>query len=338
MNSTTYSAGELIDLVTRCLIASKTSPENAAAVSRALLAAEIDGQKGHGLSRAAAYAAQARSGKVDGYAVPRIDRKKTASVMVDVAHGFAYPAFELAAAELPPIARETGIVAAGFTRSHHAGALGLIVERIAGAEMLALMVSNSPHAMAAWGGKRGIFGTNPIAFAAPRQSAPPIVIDLALSEVARGKIMTAAQKGEPIPSGWAKDTDGNPTTNAEAALKGTLTPIGGAKGAALAFMVEILAAALTGANLAFQASSFFNADGPPPAIGQFLIVIDPAAFGGERAAERLEQLCQAIEAEDGTRLPGTRRIALREAAARDGLLADEKLVAKIRKIADGEAV
>ncbi|MGB0084843.1 MAG: Ldh family oxidoreductase [Rhodomicrobiaceae bacterium] len=333
MSGTKHTSAELIDLIGRALTASGTSADNAAAVARALVAAEIDGQKGHGLSRVAAYAAQARSGKVDGRAVPNLQRTRAASVMIDVAHGFAYPAFELATAELPKIARETGIAAAGFTRSHHAGALGLVVERIALTGMLGLMVSNSPHAIAAWAGRRGLFGTNPIALAAPRPGRDPLIIDLALSEVARGKIMTAAQKGEPIPDGWAKDADGNPTTDAAAALKGTLIPIGGAKGAALALMVEILSAALTGANLAFQASSFFDAEGVPPGIGQFLMVIDPAAFGGDAFAERIGQLAQSIEA-DGARLPGTRRHALREAAVRDGVLVEDQLLQQIGRIAE----
>jgi (2R)-3-sulfolactate dehydrogenase (NADP+) len=259
---------------------------------------------------------------------------RPASVMIDVANGFAYQAFELAAAELPRMARETGIVAAGFTRSHHAGALGLVIERYAQAGMMAFMVSNTPQAMAPWGGARGLLGTNPIAFAAPRPAAPPLVIDLALSRVARGKIMAAAQKGEPIPEGWAMDADGHPTTDAAEALKGALIPIGGAKGAALALMVEVLAAALTGANLSSQASSFFDAEGAPPGIGQFLLVIDPQAFGGDAVAERVGLLAAAVEAEDGARLPGTRRLALREAAAREGVLVDDAALAKIRQIAE----
>jgi (2R)-3-sulfolactate dehydrogenase (NADP+) len=335
MSSTNMQRGELERLVARALVASSTSAENAAAVARALVAAEIDGQKGHGLSRVAAYAAQARSGKVDGRAKPELHATRAASVMIDVAHGFAYPAFELATARLPGIAGNTGIAAAGFTRSHHAGALGLVVERIAEAGMMGLMVSNSPQAMAAWGGKRGLFGTNPIAFAAPRPGRPPLVIDLALSQVARGKIMTAAQKGEPIPEGWAVDADGHPTTDAVAALKGTLVPIGGPKGAALALMVEILSAALTGANLAFQASSFFEAEGAPPGIGQLLLVIDQQAFGGDAVAERLELLAAEIEADGGARLPGTRRLHLREAAARDGVPVDDAMIAQIGKIAGG---
>ena len=335
MSETKFSRAELIDLVANALTASNTSTANAAAVARALVAAEIDGQKGHGLSRVASYSAQARSGKVDGHAAPQMMRTRPASIMIDVAHGFAYPAFELAIAELPKIAGETGVVAAGFTRSHHAGAIGLVVERIADAGMMAIMVSNSPHAIAAWGGKRGIFGTNPIAFAAPRNDAPPLLIDLALSEVARGKIMTAAQKGEPIPEGWAKDESGNPTTDAAAAMQGTLMPIGGAKGAALALMVEILAASLTGSNLGFQASSFFDEDGPPPGIGQFLVVIDPGAYAGKAAAERLEKLIQMILEEDGTRLPGAKRFARRETAEKDGIFMDSSLIAQIQKIASG---
>jgi len=333
MNGQHHSRTTLTEHVARALIASNTSAENAASVAKALVAAEIDGQRGHGLSRVAAYAAQARSGKVDGHATPRFTHTRSASVMIDAAHGFAYPAFDLAVRDLPPVAREAGIAAAGITRSHHAGALGLVVERFAEAGLIALMMSNSPAAMAAWGGRRGLFGTNPVAFAAPRENAHPLVIDLALSEVARGKIMTAAQKGEAIPEGWAKDAQGHPTTDAQTAMQGTLTPIGGAKGAALALMVEILAAALTGANLASQASSFFDADGPPPGIGQFLIVLDPEAFGGAAASERLTLLTEMIEDEEGARLPGTRRLALREAAEKDGVFVEDKLLAQIEQIA-----
>src|SRR5690606_6787725 len=223
-------------------------------------------------------AAQARAGKVDGHATPKATRTRAATLMIDVANGFAYPALDLAIDALPAIAAETGIAAAGFVRSHHFGVAGRHVERLAERGLVALTVSNTPQAMAAWGCKRRVLGTNPIAFAAPRSEAPPLVIDMALTEVARGKIVTAAQKGEAIPRGWAVDKDGQPTTDAKAALAGTLVPAGGAKGAALALMVETLAVALTGANFAFEASSFLDAEGPPPGAGQLLIVLDPAGF------------------------------------------------------------
>ena len=179
-----------------------------------------------------------------------------------------------------------------------------------------------------------MFGTNPLAFAAPQRNKPPIVVDLALSQVARGKILTAAQKGEPIPAGWAVDEHGNPTTDAKVALKGALQPIGGAKGAALALMVEVLAVVLTGARLSSEASSFFDAEGPPPAVGQLLIAIDPDAFAGREAfMDRIGVLASAIEGDTGARLPGSRRLAAREKAQREGVTVDAQLLAEVRALA-----
>jgi (2R)-3-sulfolactate dehydrogenase (NADP+) len=195
------------------------------------------------------------------------------------------------------------------------------------------MVCNTPQAMAAWGGAAPLYGTNPIAFAAPREG-PPLVIDLSLSLVARGKVMAAAQRGEPIPQGWALDADGNATTDAEAALKGTMVPAGGAKGAALALMVEVLSATLTGANPSREASSFFDADGPPPGVGHLAIAIDPdAAAAG--FVPRMEALAAAIEAEPGARVPGSGRIARRAAAQAEGISAAKATVDRIRSIAEG---
>lgn len=334
MGSASILAADLEALIARALEASKTSPANAASVARALAQAEIDGQKGHGLSRVPSYAAQARVGKVDGHATPKATRTRAATLMIDVANGFAYPALDLAIDALPAIATETGIAAAGFVRSHHFGVAGRHVERLAEKGLLALTVSNTPQAIAPWGGKRPVFGTNPIAFAAPRRGAAPLVIDMALSEVARGKIVTAAQKGEAIPLGWAVDKNGKPTTDAKAALAGTLVPAGGAKGAALALMVETLAVALTGANFAFEASSFLDAEGPPPGAGQLLIAIDPAGFAGAEAfANRLTALAAMIEADEGARLPGTKRLLLREKATATGVSVDAKLLADVSALA-----
>ncbi len=335
MSTTTIIApAELEAAIAAALVASKTAEANAGSVARALAQAEIDGQKGHGLSRVPSYAAQARAGKVDGHAVPEVRQSRAATLMIDVKNGFAYPAFDTAIARLPQIARDTGIAAAGFVRSHHFGVVGRHVERLAEAGLVALAFGNTPKAMASWGGKQPLFGTNPIAFAAPQAGAAPVVIDLALSLVARGKILTAAQKGEAIPPDWAVDAQGTPTTDAAAALKGTLLPIGGAKGSALALMVEILAAAMIGASLSSEASSFFDAEGPPPSVGQLLIAIDPGAFAGQdRFAERMATLAGMIAADAGARLPGTRRLALRDKAQREGVSVDAKLLAEVRALA-----
>jgi (2R)-3-sulfolactate dehydrogenase (NADP+) len=336
MNTTAIAVADLEALIARALEASNTSAANARSVARGLTQAEIDGQKGHGLSRVASYSAQAKSGKVDGHAVPDVKQTRSGSLLVDVKNGFAFAAFDLAIARLPDMTRATGIAAAGFTRSHHAGVVGHHVEKLAEAGLVALAFANTPKAMTAWGGRQPIYGTNPIAFAVPHRGHPPVVVDMALSQVARGKILTAAQKGDAIPEGWALDESGQPTTDAKDALKGSLQPIGGAKGAALALMVEVLAVTLTGARFGFEATSFFDAEGGPPGVGQFLLAIDPAAFGGADVFnDRMATLATVIEGDGDARLPGARRIALREKAAREGVAVDTKLLEEARAIAGG---
>lgn len=318
-------------IVAKALERARTSPANAASVARALVAAEADGLKGHGLSRVPSYAAQAKAGKVDGFAVPRATRPRAGLVAVDAAYGFAYPALELAERALAEAAREAGIAAAGIRRSHHCGAAGHPVERLAERGFVALMFANTPAAMAPWGGTRAVFGTNPIAFACPLPGRPPLVVDLSLSKVARGQILAATQRGERIPEGWALDAEGRSTTDPAAALAGTMLPAGDAKGTALALMVELLAAGLTGASFAAGASSFLDDVGPPPGTGQLLLAIDAAAFA-PNATERFAALAAAVEAQPGARLPGARRLALRGRATAEGLAVDERLLAHIHKI------
>src|SRR5262245_3921423 len=153
MSHATITAGELETLIASALTASNTSEANARSVARALTQAEIDGQKGHGLSRVASYAAQAKSGKVEGHAVPEATQARVGSLMVDVRGGFAYPAFDMAIARLPEMASACGIAAAGFVRSHHFGVVGHHVERLADCGLVALAFGNTPQAIAPWGGK-----------------------------------------------------------------------------------------------------------------------------------------------------------------------------------------
>lgn len=323
---------EAENLVVGALTRSKTDPENAKSVARALVAAESEGLKGHGLSRVASYAAQAKVGKVAGFAKPSLAWKRPGVAMIDVANGFAYPAVDLAVAALPQAARKNGIAAAALHRSHHCGAAGHPVEKLAGAGLVALMFANTPGAIAPWGGSKAVFGTNPISFACPLPGKAPIVVDLSLSKVARGNILAAKQKNEPIPEGWALDAAGKPTTDANAALAGTMLPLGDAKGTALALMVELLAAGLTGANYAADASSFLDAKGSPPGTGQLLIVFDPNAFGGGGTLEHFAALAGSIEGQPGARLPGARRLALREKAKRDGIAVSDSLLAEIKAL------
>ncbi len=322
------SLAQATDLVVETLRRCRTEPDNAESVAGALVAAEAEGLKGHGLSRLPTYAAQAKVGKVDGFAKPALEWRRPAAAAIDAANGFAYPAIDLAVTALPQAARQNGIAAAAIRRSHHCGAAGHPVERLAEAGLVALMFANTPAAIAPWGGAKGLFGTNPIAFACPLPGAAPIVVDLSLSKVARGNILAAKQKGEAIPAGWALDAQGKPTTDAAAALAGTMLPLGDAKGTALALMVELLAAGLTGANFAGEASSFLDAKGAPPGTGQLLIAFDPAAFGGTLG--HFGALAAAIDAQPGARLPGARRRELRAKADRDGVAMSEALLAEIK--------
>jgi (2R)-3-sulfolactate dehydrogenase (NADP+) len=316
------------ELVTEALTRARTSIDNAQSVARALVAAEADGLKGHGLSRVPSYAAQAKVGKVDGLAHPKLTHPHPGVLTIDAAHGFAYPALDAAMAALPDAAQTNGIAVAAIHRSHHCGALGLVVERLADNGMVALMFANTPAAIAPSGGAKAVFGTNPIAFACPLPERPSLVVDLSLSKVARGNILAARQKGERIPEGWALDSEGHPTTDPDAALRGTMLPFGGAKGTALALMVELLAAGLTGANYAGEASSFLDAEGDPPGTGQLIIAFDPAAFA-DNALSRFAALAASIEAQAGARIPGARRRAARAKAAAEGLVVSEVLIKEI---------
>jgi len=154
---------------------------------------------------------------------------------------------------------------------------------------------------------------------------------MSLSKVARGKINVAAQKGEAIPEGWAVDQHGNPTTDPKSALRGTMLPMGDAKGAQLGLMVEILAADLTASQFGYEASSFFDGEGDPPHIGQFLIAIDPASFSAHHFSERLDDLLGTIKSQPGTRLPGERRFELRATAERSGVTISGPLAEQLQK-------
>lgn len=311
------SISDAITLIEKALLSSGANEASAHATAVALVAAEAEGQVGHGFSRLSDYAAQVKSGKVNGKAEPKTHTNGQTSFLIDADNGFAYPALELAIEKGVEAAKVFGCATMGITQSHHCGALSVQVEKIAREGLIGIMVANAPAAIAPWGSKAPLFGTNPIAFAAPRPDAPPLVIDLSLSKVARGKVMHAKKSGQPIPEGWALDKDGNSTTDPEAALAGSMVPIGEAKGTALALMVEILAATLTGASPSAHMSSFFTADGASPNAGQFLMAIKPA--NSAQFASSIAALLKEIEAMEGARLPGTRRIAALAKASEDGI-------------------
>lgn len=310
----------------------------ARATARSLVLAEAQGLGSHGLGRIPQYTTHLRNGRVDGAAVPQVragNGRQRAAFIVDAGEGLAFPACELAVAEAVARAREFGISIAGVANSHHCGVVVDHLRTAAEAGMVALGFANSPAAMPAAGGRHPIFGTNPVAAVFPRRGADPLMIDLSLSEVARGKLMVAAKEGRSIPPGWALDADGEPTTDPKAGMAGSMLPIGAAtssKGAMLALMVELLVTALVGAQFGFEASSFFVDEGNRPRIGQAFIVIDPGALAGSNAyLDRLEVLVAEMLSDDGVRLPGARREQLRRKAEREGIAVPDALLASWSK-------
>ena len=304
----------------------------AEATARALVLAEAQGLGSHGLSRVAQYVKHLRNGRVNGRAQPRVHSHKPAALVVDADEGLAFAACELAVQQAVQRAREQGIAIAGVANSHHCGVVVDHLRPAAAAGLVALGFANSPAAMPAAGGRHPIFGTNPVAAVFPRRGADPLLIDLSLSEVARGKVMLAAQAGRPIPEGWALDAQGRPTTDAKAALEGSMLPMGAAtspKGAMLALVVELLVTALIGAQFGFEASNFFVDEGNRPRIGQAFIVIDPGALAGaDHYLDRIEVLVAEMLRDEGVRLPGARREQLRRQAEAQGLEVPDALLAQ----------
>ena len=327
------SIEELTQLAARALKKAGASKATADMTAAALVAAEAEGLAGHGLSRVALYCGHLRDGRADGKARPKVVRRKGATCLVDASGGLAFPAMALAVKEVIKRGKRYGVGFAGVTNSHHFGAAAHHLLPVAQAGLAGLALTNSPSAINAWGGRKAFYGTNPIAAIFPRRNEKPVVVDLSLTEVVRGKIMLYAKEGKPIPPGWALDKDGNPTTDPKAALTGSLAPIGGAKGAALALMVEVLTVALTGAAFSFENDSYFE-PGNKPRVGHAVIAIDPdAVAGADSYFSRLEVMIAKMLGDDGVRLPGTRRQAAAAKARAEGVEVGDALFAELRTLA-----
>ena len=330
------SFDEAIALASQALRTAGANEAMAHSTAHALVLAQAQGIASHGLSRVPQYATHLRNGRANGAAVPVVARRKGAALLVDAGQGLAFPACELAVRQAIAVASEQGVCFAGVTNSHHAGVVVDHLRPAAAAGMVGLGFANSPAAMPAAGGKHPVFGTNPVAAVFPRRDADALSIDLSLSEVARGKLMVAAREGRAIPPGWALDKHGEPTTDPQAGLEGSMLPIGAAtspKGSMLALVVELLVVALTGARFGFEASSFFVDEGNAPRIGQAFILVDPGALAGSDVYfERMETVVAEMLSDDGVRLAGERRLALERKARAQGLEVASDLLAQLKAL------
>ena len=326
--------GELSELACAALERAGASRSMAEAAARHLVRAEEQGLASHGMSRVPFYCAMLRNGRADGTARPKLATERAAVCLIDNCDALPYESCAWAVEEAIQRARRNGVAFVGIRNSAHVGVLGIHLLDIARSGLVGFAFTNSPAAIPPWGGKKGLFGTNPVAAAFPRAKGDPIVIDLALTTVTRGRIMIAMQKGEKIPEGWALDREGRPTTDPKEAIEhGSMFPIGGVKGAMLALMFELICAALTGAAIGSEADSFFSEQGNKPRIGQAFIAVDPSALtGSERYFERVETLVGAMLASEGVRLPGAKRFAAENAARVQGIEVPDELLARIAKL------
>ena len=325
------SLAQVESLATEALVGVGTSPESAKSVGKAAQAAERDGIRSHGLHYVPIYCEHVKCGKVDGVAVPEVTRPRLSAIQVDAKTGFAHPAIDAGFNELIPLVKSNGCAGLTIRNSYNCGVLGYHVERLAEAGLVGIGFTNSPASIAPVGGKKPVIGTNPFALAVPNsEGGVAFVLDQSASVVAKSEIMMRAREGSSIPEGWALDVEGQSTTDAEIALKGSMAPSGGYKGFGTGLLVEIMAAALSGAVLGLQASPFSGTAGGPPRTGQCFIAFDPDAYSGAEFYERISTLADAIQSQDGARLPGERRRKNRQRIELEGVEVAQSLLEKIR--------
>jgi (2R)-3-sulfolactate dehydrogenase (NADP+) len=309
---------EATDLAERACRAAGASNEAARSLARATVSADAHGKSSIGFAHLRDYLAAFREGRIDGGAEPLVTTPTPAAIHCDARGGIAQLGFDRVFDDLRRRAETFGIALFAQGGSYTTGELGYYPRRLAEDGLVAFAATNGPALIAVPGARTPVYCTNPLAFAAPLEEGPPLLIDQASSATAFVRLRHYAERGEALPPGWAIDADGQPTTDPHAALRGALLAFGGARGANIALMVEVLAAGLAGANWALDAPSFTSGSRSPGA-GLLVIAIAPAllapGFPG-RLRLQLERLASL-----GVHIPG-RRDGLKEIDLPDALAAE----------------
>ena len=320
------------DLARQALISSGGGLQQSTVVAQSIAEAEAQGIRNVGLAYLPTYCAHLRCGKVDGHVLAQVQSSAPSILQVDACNGFAHTAFVSALPEFVSMVRSQGIAMMAIRNSYSAGVLGWFIHRFLEHGLVSLAFSNASAMMAPVGGSKPVFGTNPWGFGVPQEGADAIVADMSSTATARVNVIAAAQSGGPIPAGWAIDVDGNPTTDPQAALAGTMAPAAGHKGYALALLVDVLVAGLGSANWSFEASSLLDDVGGPPGVGQCFIAIDPSRCA-PGFTQRIARLAQAIHAQEGARLPGMGRAQHTAFAKIHGIEVPDELLAELHALA-----
>jgi len=311
MSTLCLTLDEIYELTRSTMLANGCDEANAAALADIIMRAERDGSHSHGLFRVPGYVKSLRSGKVDGKAKPAVVKKTRALIHVDGGGCFAPLAQAVGLPVLAESAAEIGVAALSLTNIHHFAALWPETEFLADRGLVGIACTAYMPMVAPAGSTEKLFGTNPISFAWPRPGKPPVCYDMATASMALGDVQIAAREGKTVPPGTGLDAEGKETTDPAKIAAGVLLPFGGYKGSAIALMVELLAAGLTGENFSFEAAENDNHDGGPPRGGEIVIALSPALIAGEGWNAHAEAFMERLTSLEGVRVPGARRHANR---------------------------
>ncbi len=340
MSQTILTLEEIENITLDALLKAGTRNDNAIPLAKAVAASEGDGIPSHGLMYVPNYCLHVRCGKVDGDATPERTQIGASTIRVDAKTGFAHPAINLGFQLLPQLAKENGIAILTIKNSYNCGVLGYHTERLSRNNLLVLGFTNAPASIAPFGGTKPFIGTNPFSIAVPSaeqtsmdtQSDCALLIDQSASVVAKSEVIKLNNAGKEIPEGWVLDQNGKPTTSGEAGLKGSMVPSGGYKGVGMGILVEVFAAAITGAHLGIHAAPFGGDQGGPPKTGQCFIAINHEMTSGGTFHQQIAALIHAITAQEGTHLAGTERFDARKKARNEGVFVDSNLLEKIKAL------
>ena len=290
------------------LIKSGCNEKNLQGIIDGIIDAEISGIKSHGFHYLPIYCQHLKIGKINGSSKPVLSKISESAIKVNADNGFAHSAINLGLINLFQSTIDHGISCMSVYNSYNCGVLGYHTKRIAEKGLIGLGFTNAPASIAPVGGIKAVVGTNPFSLAVPLDGQAAIIIDQSASVVAKSEISVRAKTGESIPEGWAFDSEGKTTTNAQEALKGTMAPSGGYKGFGTGLLVEILTACLAGGNLGTEASSFAGDDGSKmsKSRGNVIIAINPQKFNSNFESS-LSTLINTITHQEGARLPGAKR-------------------------------
>ena len=303
-------AAELQAFIARAFVAIGISAPEAASIAELMTRADVNGSDGHGVFRLPKYIRRIKGGAVNIKPAIRIEREAPGMALVDGDNGMGHLVMRFAAEKAIEKAKTAGTAWVGVKASNHAGPASLYASMPIEHDMIGLYlaVGNANH-LAAWGGLDMLLSTNPIAVGIPAGAEPAIVLDMATTVAAYGKVKTAAQRGETMPEGWMIDRQGQPLTDPKRANEGLLLPIGGYKGYGLALIFGLLAGTLNGAAMGRDVVDFNNDDTTATNTGHVIVAINVAMFRelGEFKAS-VDQLVRDIR--NSKRLPGVEAVRL----------------------------